>query len=85
MPDVSAIILAAGRGKRIGTPKLKLISENEFFANIIVKKLMSSGVKRVICIIHPDDYEWALENISGVELVLNKETEKTILQPGYCH
>jgi molybdenum cofactor cytidylyltransferase len=79
MPEVAAIILAAGRGSRIGTPKLKLVSDNEFFVNIIVKKLLSSGVKRIICVIHPDDYDWALENVSSVELVLNKETDKGML------
>ena len=43
MHQVSAIILAAGRGRRIGTPKLKLVSNGEFFVNIIVKKLKAAG------------------------------------------
>jgi molybdenum cofactor cytidylyltransferase len=79
LPGVAAIILAAGRGSRIGTPKLKLVSGKEFFVNIIVRKLLSSGIKRIICVIHPDDYEWALENVSNAELVLNKETDKGML------
>ncbi len=79
MPEVSAIILAAGRGSRIGVPKLKLISDGEFFVNIIVKKLKSSGVDRIFCVIHPDDYDWSLEHITGVSLVLNPETEKGML------
>ncbi len=79
MPDVAAIILAAGRGTRIGTPKLKLVSEGEFFVNIIVKKLKSSGVDRVFCVIHPEDYDWSLEHIPGVSLVLNGETDKGML------
>ncbi len=79
MHQVSAIILAAGRGRRIGTPKLKLVSNCEFFVNIIVKKLKAAGVDRIFCVIHPDDFDWSLENISGVSLVLNRETEKGML------
>ena len=76
MRNLSAIILAAGSGNRIGTPKLKLKIDEEFFINVIIRKLSSAGVKNVSAVIREDYKEWCLGNVPGALFILNEEPEK---------
>lgn len=76
MLNVSAIILAAGSGSRIGTPKLKLKIDEEYFINVIIKKLSSAGVKSILAVIKEDYKEWCLGNVPGAFFITNKEPEK---------
>ena len=75
MKNISAIILAAGSGKRIGTPKLKLKIDGKYFVNVIIKKLLSADIKNIYAVIREDYYEWCLVNVPGALFILNKEPE----------
>ncbi len=76
MLKVSAIILAAGSGSRIGTPKLKLKIDDEYFINVIIRKLSSAGVKNISAVIREDYKEWCLGNVHGALFILNEDPEK---------
>lgn len=76
MLNLSAIILAAGSGSRIGTPKLKLKIDDEYFINVIIRKLKSVGVKNISAVIREDYKEWCLRNAPGALFILNEEPEK---------
>jgi len=65
MLNLSAVILAAGSGSRIGLPKLKLQIEGKYFVNVIIEKLISADIKNVSVVIREDYYEWCLGNVPG--------------------
>lgn len=54
MKNPGAIILAAGKGSRIGTPKIFLKIFDEYFVNIISEKLISAGIFEICCVIAPE-------------------------------
>jgi molybdenum cofactor cytidylyltransferase len=76
MLNVSAVILAAGSGSRIGLPKLKLQIKGKYFVNVIIEKLISADINNIFAVIREDYYEWCLENVPGALFVLNNEPEK---------
>jgi molybdenum cofactor cytidylyltransferase len=76
MLNLSAVILAAGSGSRIGLPKLKLQIEGKYFINVIIDKLISADINDVSVVIREDYYEWCLENVNRALFILNKEPEK---------
>lgn len=76
MKNISAIILAAGSGKRIGTPKLKLQIEGEYFVNVIIEKLISADINDVSVVIREEYKEWCLGNVPGAFFIVNAEPEK---------
>lgn len=75
MHNLSAVILAAGGGSRIGIPKLKLRLGKDFFVNIISDKLKSEGINDVVCIIRKDDFDWFNENTNSLECIINYNPE----------
>ncbi|MFA7360171.1 MAG: NTP transferase domain-containing protein [Candidatus Kapaibacterium sp.] len=77
--QITAVILAAGSGKRIGTPKLKLKSGNEFFVNIITNNLKSEGINDIVCIIRKDDLEWFKENAAVSDYIINDNPESGMI------
>ena len=76
MLNLSALILAAGSGSRIGTPKLKLKIDEEYFINVIIRKLSSAGVKNISAVIREDYKEWCLGNVPEALFILNEDPEK---------
>ena len=75
MNNISAVILAAGSGTRIGIPKLKLKQGKEFYVNIIANNLKSEGINKIVCVIRKDDLEWFKENAAGSEYIININPE----------
>ncbi len=75
MKKVSAVILAAGSGKRIGIPKLKLKYKDGYFINIIINKLLSSGVEDIVSVIRKDDEDWFDNNAVHNSYAINKNPE----------
>lgn len=75
MPEISAIILAAGSGRRIGTPKLKLKIGEEYYVNLIIKKLISAGIKDIVCITKKEDSKWFKQNAIPVQHIINENPE----------
>ena len=76
MLNLSAVILAAGSGSRIGLPKLKLQIEGKYFVNVIIDKLISADINDVSVVIREDYYQWCLGNVPGALFILNKQPEK---------
>lgn len=76
MLNLSALILAAGSGSRIGTPKLKLKIGDDYFVNVIIRKLISADIINITAIIREDYKEWCLGNVRGALFVINEEPEK---------
>lgn len=76
MLSLSAVILAAGSGSRIGTPKLKLKIDDEYFINVIIGKLKFAGVKNISAVIREEYKEWCLGNVPGAFFIVNAEPEK---------
>lgn len=79
MLNVSAIILAAGSGKRVGTPKLKLKIGEEYFVNLIITKLKSAGIENIVCVIRNDDEEWFKQNAKPVQRIINYKPESGMI------
>jgi molybdenum cofactor cytidylyltransferase len=79
---ISALILAAGKGSRIGKPKLMLEINNKSFINVILERIKSAGIDDVICIVSGETYEWAKKNIT-CNIVINPEPEKGMISSVY--
>ena len=75
MKNISAVILAAGSGKRIGTPKLKLKIGEDYFVNLIVSKIKSTGIENILCIIREADKDWFKKFALPVSYAVNSNPE----------
>jgi|GEM_PF-199862 len=51
MNSITAVILAAGEGKRIGLPKWSLTVDGKTFLSIIIEKIISIGIKNIVCVL----------------------------------
>ncbi len=81
---ISALIPAAGIGRRIGTPKLMLEIEGRSFLEIIVKNIFGAGIKNVICVVSEETYDWAQANVPGIKYVINLSPERGMLSSIFC-
>lgn len=79
MHNISAVILAAGNGTRIGIPKLKLKHGEEFFINIIANKLKLIGIENIVCIIRKDDKKWFEQNTHSLSYIENLNPESGMI------
>ena len=79
MKNISAIILAAGSGKRIGTPKLKLKIGEDYFVNLIVDKLKLAGIENIVCVIRKNDKEWFEQYALSVSYIENPNPESGMI------
>ena len=79
MHNISAVILAAGNGTRIGIPKLKLKHGEEFFINIIANKLKLIGIENIVCIIRKDDKKWFEQNTHSLSYIENSNPESGMI------
>jgi len=80
---VSALILAAGSGKRIGTPKLMLEIEGKSFLSIIAENILSAGVKDIVCVVSEQTYSWAKEKVASINFAINPKPEDGMLSSVY--
>ena len=60
---LTAIILAAGEGKRIGCPKCNLMINGKTFLSIIIEKIFSMGIKNIICVVKSNSFKLIQKNI----------------------
>jgi molybdenum cofactor cytidylyltransferase len=79
---IRALILAAGKGSRIGKPKLMLEINNKSFISVIVDRVKSAGIDDMICIVSNETYEWTKKNIN-CNIVINTEPEKGMISSVY--
>jgi molybdenum cofactor cytidylyltransferase len=68
---ISALILAAGSGKRIGKPKLMLEIGGKSFLSVIIERIKIAGIDDVICVVSEKTYEWAKDNVSEIKFAIN--------------
>lgn len=79
MNNISAVILAAGSGTRIGIPKLKLKIDGDYFINLVVSKLKFAGIENIVCIVRNDDKEWFNQNVLSVPYLENLNPESGMI------
>jgi len=77
--QISAVILAAGSGKRIGIPKLKLKHGKDFFVNVVVRNLKSACINDICCVIRNDDLGWFNDNADCSEYIVNNSPESGMI------
>jgi len=66
-----ALVLAAGKGTRVGTAKLRLMIGGETFVRRSVRMLRAAGVDDIVCIVSQEDAAWAVDELSDVEVLAN--------------
>lgn len=81
--SVSAIIPAAGSGKRIGKPKLLLELGGKSFLKIISEKITASGIDNIVCVVDKNYLSRAKEDVPGIEYVINPNPEDGMLSSVY--
>jgi molybdenum cofactor cytidylyltransferase len=80
---IAALILAAGKGSRIGTPKLMLEINNKSFVNVIIDKVRSAGIEDICCTVSDNTFIWARENIRDCKIAVNPEPERGMISSVY--
>jgi molybdenum cofactor cytidylyltransferase len=81
--NISALILAAGSGSRIGKPKLMLEYGGKSFLKIITEKICKAGINNIVCVVSSDKYEWAKENVPEIEYTVNPNPEDGMISSVY--
>lgn len=78
MQEIAALILAAGKGSRIGSPKYLLKYRGKTFIQHIYDNLFKCGLKNIVAVIRKEYEEWFRENFKGNYLI-NKFPEMDML------
>ncbi len=77
---VSAIILAAGEGKRFGQPKWQATYQGKTFLSIILEKLLKLDLHEIICVVRED----SIPEEKKARLVTNPNPEYGMISSVYC-
>jgi molybdenum cofactor cytidylyltransferase len=75
MARIAAIILAAGKGRRMGQPKLFLSSGGRAFLELVAGTLESAGIRDIIAVVREGDKEPAKALAKNCRLVVNEHPE----------
>lgn len=78
MQNISALILAAGKGSRIGSPKYLLKYGEKTFLQQIYDNLVECNFAKILTVIRKEFKEWFAENFKG-EYVINEFPEQGML------
>jgi CTP:molybdopterin cytidylyltransferase MocA len=78
--NLTAIILAAGQGKRIGQAKLGLLAGGETFLNKIVGKLIAVGIKDIVCVVRANNFPAD----PRITFTINPKPEHDMFSSIYC-
>jgi len=81
---ITALILAAGYGMRIGKPKLMLEYRGDNFLSIILKNLKNPLIKKIFCITNKENIDWVKENFPNFPTILNPNPENGMLSSVFC-
>jgi len=76
---VAAIILAAGEGKRIGSPKWKLKFGDQTFLELIIEKLNAAGIKDIICVCR----ESSVPKLESIKYIINEKPQYGMISSIY--
>lgn len=77
--NLSALILAAGKGKRIGKPKLMLEFKEKSYLSIVADNLKEAGIENIFCVVRKEFLNWASGNVKGVSLLVNPFPENGMI------
>lgn len=81
MLKLAAIILAAGKGSRIGKPKWQLLYNGKTFLDIILSKLQDIAITDIVVVANPE----SIPDIpSHANLVVNSRPEYGMISSIYC-
>jgi molybdenum cofactor cytidylyltransferase len=80
IPVPAAVILAAGKGGRIGQPKHRLLAGGETFLGVAVRLAREAGCAPVVCVVAPEEVEQVLGgNSEGLIVVVNPDPGRGML------
>lgn len=82
--NISALITAAGSGRRIGTPKLMLEIEGRSFLEIVAGNIFSAGIRNIVCVVKEETYDWAKASVPGIRYIINPRPERGMLSSIFC-
>ncbi len=74
--SIGALILAAGSGTRIGTPKLALTINGIDFLTLIRSKLRAAGIDRMSVIVSEEYFQWAQDRCLEDTIIVNTHPER---------
>src|SRR5688500_4685961 len=77
MDRVDGIVLAAGRSRRMGSPKAELAAEQGLtFLERAVRVLRSAGCRLVVAVVNDeDDWTARLADVAGAAVVINERLD----------
>jgi molybdenum cofactor cytidylyltransferase len=76
---IGGLVLAAGMGNRVGTAKLRLVKEGESFLRHCVRALLGGGVDIVVCVVSPENADWAADEVTEGHVVVNNAYSEEML------
>jgi len=78
LSEISALILAAGEGRRMGIPKIFSRLKEKSFHEIISENLLYSGIYNIITVIKRE-YEDEFKNLNKGNYIINNFSEKGMM------
>lgn len=77
---IAAIILAAGKGSRVGAPKWQLLHYGKTFLEIIVDNLFAANIDNIVCVARADSIP---PQNSRIQIAINPAPEQGMLSSVY--
>jgi molybdenum cofactor cytidylyltransferase len=75
MSKIAAIIMAAGRGERMGQPKLFLESAGKSFLELVITALEGAGILDITAVVRKEDRARSATMIKSYRLAVNRHPE----------
>lgn len=79
--NLTALILAAGKGSRVGMPKWQLVLQGKTFLEIIVANLKQADINQIIVVANAESVP---PDSSDYSIVINPAPEKGMISSIYC-
>jgi molybdenum cofactor cytidylyltransferase len=83
MTKLTAIILAAGKGTRIGAPKWQLLYQGKTFLDNIIAKLLANNIIDIACVVNSASIPEAKYS-ANVRIVINTQSELGMFSSIIC-
>lgn len=76
---IGGLILAAGKGRRMGGAKLRLMMGTETYLHRCVRLLCDAGVSDLVCVVSPEEAPWAEQEAAPGRVVVNSSGSPSML------